>query len=209
MPVAADAFAVQDRRQRQPKNFEVEQEALVVNIPDIKFKFLLPCQGIPSIDLCPAGDARANVMPSGLPRIVKRQILHQQWSWTNKTHVPPQHVPEFWQFIQACGSHETPERGQSVCIRQRHALCSRCIRHCTKLQHLKRCCSKPRPDLSKQDRCSQFYTCHNSDDSKWKAQYHQGKKRKKNIKHPFHCNLRPLEIAVTNSAEGRSSINTT
>ena len=66
----------------------------MVHIPHIKFKFLLPGDGIPAIHLSPSGNPRAYIMPALLKIVVEWEVLHQQRSGTDQRHIPFDHVQQ-------------------------------------------------------------------------------------------------------------------
>ena len=48
-------------------------------------------------------------MSSPLFGCVATQILHQQRTWTNQTHLSPNHIPQLRKLIQAGASQEVAE----------------------------------------------------------------------------------------------------
>lgn len=66
---------------------------MIVHIPDVKSKLVLPSQRIPATDLSPAGHAWLDLMSARLLGRIQRQILHKQRPGTDQAHLAFQHIP--------------------------------------------------------------------------------------------------------------------
>ena len=52
------------------------------------FEFIFPANRISAIGLCPTGKSRSHVMAMSLLLVIEWQIVHQQRSWADDTHIP-------------------------------------------------------------------------------------------------------------------------
>lgn len=116
----ADALACENLPDSHPDDLKVQPDRAVIHIPDIQGELLFPGDGIAPVDLRPAGDTGAQCVASRLLRRVERQVAHEQRTWPHqpfdcaqdRPHLPAQHVPEFWQFIQAAAAQDQGKNGE-------------------------------------------------------------------------------------------------
>src|SRR4051794_4378609 len=74
-PGSVNSVPGENSKKCERQNFNIEPESMVIHIPDIEIKFLLPGNGVSTVDLRPAGDARPDLMPARLRGIVAIEIL--------------------------------------------------------------------------------------------------------------------------------------
>src|SRR5690349_22253763 len=73
----------------------------MIYIPYIKLYPLVPWKGIPTIHLCPTGNARLHLQPSPLKRRVLGHLIFQRRSWADKAHLSFEHIQQLRQLIKA------------------------------------------------------------------------------------------------------------
>ena len=83
----------------------------------------------------------------------------------DKPHLPPQHIPEFWQFVQAGGAQELAESGQAVGVGQQCALGVTGIGHGAEFDPAEGFTVQTGALLAKEDRRAQLDTL-----ERWMAQ---------------------------------------
>src|SRR5512142_3252129 len=88
----------QDLRDRPDEDLEVERKRATVHVFNVEGELLFPRQRVAPAHLRQAGDSRPKLMTSRLLRRIKRQVLHQQRSRSDHTHVAAEHVQKLWQF---------------------------------------------------------------------------------------------------------------
>src|ERR1035437_5288914 len=88
----ADALTPEHPDHRQGQGFEIQPKALVIYVPDVKFEFLLPTNGISSVYLRPAGEPGPDFVTPSLLWSVARQVLHQQRTRADQAHVAFQNI---------------------------------------------------------------------------------------------------------------------
>ena len=72
MSLLADAVPLQHLEQGQRENLDVEPEAAMVHVPDVKIELILPRERIPTVDLGPTRYTRLDFVPPTLSRVVVR-----------------------------------------------------------------------------------------------------------------------------------------
>ena len=73
-----DPLAVKDLADGQKNDLKVKPKRLMVHVPHIQFEFFFPCNGIPTVDLGPAGHSRLYLMTPCLFRGVKSTLKFSQ-----------------------------------------------------------------------------------------------------------------------------------
>lgn len=118
----------------------------MVNIPGVQFELALPTQAVPPVYLGPAGHARAHLVAARLCLGITRQVCGRQRTWSDKRHIPAQHVPQLGQFIQAGAAQEASPTRQALVVT------SGARPHGAEFQDGERAFAQARPFLSKKDR---------------------------------------------------------
>src|SRR5438552_5074425 len=67
-----DALPPDHASQGEPQDPQIQQQAPVVDIPDVQFEFLLPAQLIPAVELRPTGNSRPRLVAAPLKGVVPR-----------------------------------------------------------------------------------------------------------------------------------------
>ena len=82
-------YAVPARRfeDSEEKNFEVEEERTVVDVPDVEAKLLFPRKGVASVHLRPAGDAWTNLVAARLFGRIARKVSRGERARADKGHL--------------------------------------------------------------------------------------------------------------------------
>src|SRR5207248_6863228 len=88
----------------------------VIDVPHVERELFVPRQRVPAVDLRPSGHAGPEVMPARLLGGVPAEILHQQGSGSDETHLSANDVPELGQLVKARRAKETAERRQALFI---------------------------------------------------------------------------------------------
>lgn len=96
----------------------VKRKATIIYIIHIVFKFLLPADGIASVDLCPTCDAGAYFVATGLLFTIEWEVFHKQGPWPDKAHIAFDDIDELWYFVQACFADEFTYGCESLRIGQ-------------------------------------------------------------------------------------------
>src|SRR5580658_5352114 len=109
-----DSFASNNISCGSGKYAQVEQKALVIDIPDIEGKSLAPVEGVSAVNLRPAGNPWFNLVPSHLLGGVAVQILRQERTRSHETHLTPNHIDQFRQFIQAGAAKKTADSSEAL-----------------------------------------------------------------------------------------------
>src|SRR4029450_4190992 len=94
-----------------PKNFDVQEQRPVLDIIQVMLKAWLQRRiPAPPVHLGPSSHASFDAMPQHVARNALTKFLNQGRPFrtrSHQAHVALTHVPELWQFVQAC----TPEEG--------------------------------------------------------------------------------------------------
>ena len=91
----------------------------MVDVVDILVELVLPCDGVSTMYLGIAGEARPYLMSPCLVFTVKRKVSHQKRSRPHYGHVPFQDVHKLWQFIKGCGPENLSEMREPHIIRKK------------------------------------------------------------------------------------------
>src|SRR6266853_1508172 len=106
----AHPFSAENFHEGEKQNPQVEPERSMIDVPYVEPKTFLPGLRVAAVDLCPAGDARAHLMPAGLLGGIKRQVFDEQGPRAHETHVPAKNVPQLRQLVEAVAAHEAARR---------------------------------------------------------------------------------------------------
>src|SRR6185369_13162254 len=90
----AYSHSIEDLTEGQPEDFHVEPEGLMVHIPHIQSKLVVPTDGIATIHLRPSGYAGAKIMATDLLGGIERQIIHEKRPGADEAHLPLQHIDQ-------------------------------------------------------------------------------------------------------------------
>jgi hypothetical protein len=112
----ANIGPTEDLSHGHDQNPEIEPKAAVIHIPDIKRKALPKWHDVTAIDGGPTRDSRACVVTTALFGGVGLEILEEERTRSNETHLPFQHVPELRQFVDARRSEQCADPGQSCLV---------------------------------------------------------------------------------------------
>ena len=107
MARSIDSVAAQYSQESQTENFQVEPKTLVMDIPEVEREAFLPVNRVPAIHLCPPGYAWQDFVASMLFRGIAIEVMHQERTWPDKTHLASKDVPEFWELVEAAAAQET------------------------------------------------------------------------------------------------------
>jgi hypothetical protein len=77
LPWLADSIASHHSECSEHNDLQVQPQAAMVDVPDIKAKFVFPANGIPAIHLSPTGHAWQHFVPPTLLGTVQFQVFHQ------------------------------------------------------------------------------------------------------------------------------------
>ena len=158
----------------------------MVDIPDVKLETLLPAQGIASVHLGPARDARTHLVSARLLGGVQGQVLHQQRARAHQAHLTAQHVPEFGQFVQAAGAQKTAEGGEALGVGQEFTVGAAFIRHGAKLHHHERPPVQAGADLAKQHGAAELAVHQDPQQQQRQGQHDQSAQRQQQIEQALH-----------------------
>src|SRR5262245_350744 len=95
----------------------VERERQVLDVEQVVLKFLqrvFDAGAVGVAHLCPTGESRPNDVPLTIERDLARQLrdkLRPLRAWPDQTHVPLEHVPELWQFVESAASQKPAHGG--------------------------------------------------------------------------------------------------
>ena len=76
-------------------DLDVQPERPVVHVPDVITEFILPGDGVASVDLRPTRQAGIDIMPAHLFGRVAFKVFHQQRTRADHAHLAAQDVEEF------------------------------------------------------------------------------------------------------------------
>ena len=105
----------------------------MVYIPDIQLKFLLPGNGISSIDLGPPSDSGSDYVTSGLSGGVAVKVAHEKWPRSDEAHISLEDIQELGQFIEAQASDPCPDPRHPIFVWEWVAVLVECLAHGPKL----------------------------------------------------------------------------
>ena len=94
-----DAVPARCFEDSEEKNFEVEEERTVVDVPDIQAKLLFPRKGVASVDLGPAGDARTDFVAARLFGRIAWKVSHGERARADEGHFAGKDVQKLWQLV--------------------------------------------------------------------------------------------------------------
>src|SRR5689334_8996104 len=97
----ADPFTPPNGSNGEHQNSQVQPDAPMVDVPDVKSKPLLPRQRVAAMHLCPACNPGLHFVPAALERAVAREVLHQQRTRTHQAEFAFQDIPELRKFVEA------------------------------------------------------------------------------------------------------------
>ena len=147
-----DTFPLENFPRRHQYDFTIQPERVMIDIPQIEKKSLLPVGIIPSIHLSPPGQAWRDEMASLLLQAIVGEIFHKERPRAHEAHVTLQYVEEARKFIQASAAHQLPESCESIRIGQELPIGPAGIGHGTEFIQSKWLTAKPRPFLHEQQR---------------------------------------------------------
>ena len=127
----------------------------MIDIPCVQFEPAFPRYLVPAVHLRPPCDARPDLVTPALLLGVQGQVLHQQRTRPDETHVAHQDVPQLRQLIQARRAQEPAEPAEPDFVGQRDAMLIAGIAHRSKLVHDERFACESGPHLAKHDRRSE------------------------------------------------------
>src|SRR2546427_506198 len=104
------SFRAENFHEGEKQNPQVEPERSMIHIPHVEPQTFLPGLRVAAVDLRPAGNARAHLMPADLLGGIEREVLDEQGPRADETHVPAKDVPELRQFVEAVAAHQAARR---------------------------------------------------------------------------------------------------
>src|SRR5262245_13244904 len=99
------------------EDFQIKQKRAVCHVPDVQIQFLLPGDGIATVDLGPSRDPGPDLMSASLHARVTVEVCHEQGPRSNQAHLAAKYIPELRKFIQAQAPGETRQGRKSFGIR--------------------------------------------------------------------------------------------
>lgn len=112
--------------------FHIKWEADLLNIIPVQLCFVRYLQFIPTVDLCPACQARLHIIGIILIPLSHQHILIPECrSRSDNRHVPDEYIPNLRQFVDAGSSHKAAHFGY-ILIRIVQHMC----RHIMRRRHL-------------------------------------------------------------------------
>jgi len=114
---------------RQPEDFQVQQEGPVVDVPHVEPELLLPTDRVSSVHLRPAGDARLDLVPAQLLGGVEGQVLGEQGARADERHVARNDIPKRGQLVEAGGAQEPAKAREADGISRQRVLVRPGITH--------------------------------------------------------------------------------
>ena len=151
LPWLTDAFAFDHFPESHKHDLDVQPERPVVHVPDVIAEFVLPGDGVASVDLRPTRQAGISIVAAHLFGRISFKVFHQQRARTNQAHLTAQDVEEFGQLVQAEGAQETPEAGQTLGVGEQVPGQVGCVCHGPEFIDKKRLSLVSRSLLAKQD----------------------------------------------------------
>ena len=148
----ADAFALEDFSNRHEYDLDIQPEGAVIDVPHVEGELVLPGEGVAPVHLCPAGDAGQHLVAARLLGGVAVEVLHQQRARTHQAHLAFEDVEEFGEFIQAGGTQEAPEAGETLLIGQKVTLCIAQVAHGAELVEFEDLIVQPGARLAEEHR---------------------------------------------------------
>ena len=85
---------------------------MVIDIPYVEIETFFPGECVATVDLGPTGQAGEDVVATSLMGRVTREVLRKKRARANKTHVAPEDIEEFGQFIERSGAEPATERSK-------------------------------------------------------------------------------------------------
>ena len=146
-----DTFPLENFPRRHQYDFTIQPERVMIDIPQIEKKSLLPVGIIPSVHLRPPCQAGRNEVASLLRRAVMCQVFHEERPRAHEAHFAFQHVEESRKFIQAGAAHQLPESRESIRVGQELPIGPAGIGHRTEFIEHKGSPVKPGTFLHKQE----------------------------------------------------------
>ena len=125
-------------------------------------------------------------MPPALLLRVSLQILRQEWSGPNQTHVAPNDVQELRQFVDARRAKELAETGQSLLVGEKLAIRPTRVLHRSQLDDLECLFVEAYPRLTKEHRATHGYAHGGGCDANDGSRRHQEARSDGPIHHLLH-----------------------
>src|SRR5690606_16204174 len=116
MTFAGNPCAREHRADRAEEDFQIQNEAEVIDVPRIESEPLVPAREVSSVDGGPTGDAREHGVTPSLFGAVAIEVLDQQRPRTDQAHVPEQHVEELRELVQAQAAERLAEPGETLIV---------------------------------------------------------------------------------------------
>ena len=106
-----DAFLHQDGENRPKETTAIEEETEILDIFTVKFRFDRNFQFVATIDLCPASEARANVVRTVFVALFNQiRLIPQGGSRPDDAHLADEDVEDLRQFVEA----RLPQEGSNL-----------------------------------------------------------------------------------------------
>jgi len=158
LPGRTDVLAADHLPDREQKDAQIQPEALVIHIPDIKPELFLPGDGIAAIDLGPATEARLHIVAASLLPGIQRQVLHQQRPWADETHLTAEDIDQLGQLVDRGDPQPAAERREPLGIGEQRAAGVTGVGHGAELQQPERPIAVTGTLLPKENRGSEAPT---------------------------------------------------
>jgi len=143
---------------RQGDHLEVERKTPVFDVPDVEGELLVPRDGIPAVDLRPAGQPRHHVMPARLLERVALEVLHEERARAYQAELTSSDVQELRKLIEARCPQKPPERREPLVIGKQRPVRTPRLTHGAKLHDAERPGALSRSLLTEQHGASHVET---------------------------------------------------
>ncbi len=182
----ADAVAPDHLCQGAPENAQIEQEAVMIDVPRIQAESLFPADGVAAVDLGPAGDAGLDQMPSSLLGRITRQVFHKQGAGTDQAHLSLEDIEDFRQLVQAGAAQKAAEGGQPHRVGERFPLFVAGVGHGAEFEHQEGASVQPRALLTEEDGAPQPPGDEQGDNRHQGGEEQRGGRARGQIQQPLH-----------------------
>src|SRR6185437_3854730 len=105
--------ASKDNRNGHAKNFQVQQYVPVFNVLQIKHDVLFERRIMAGGHLPKTGEARCDVEPPKMLKIIALEIIFRMRARTHYAHIALEDVKQLWEFVNAVFAKETAEAGNT------------------------------------------------------------------------------------------------
>ena len=181
-----DAMAVEDAPHREEENLDVEPEGLVIDIPNIEREFFFPRNGVAAVDLRPASEAGTNVVPTRLFFVVEGQVLHEQRTRADETHVAFEYEEKFRKLIEGSCAEPLSEGRETDGVGQESSFCVALIGHGAEFDEAKNFAVKAGTFLAEENGRADFLADEEREDEDDRSPKWRGDADDEDVEEPLH-----------------------